>query len=651
MQKAALYGIIAVAVVAASVGIAFVAVSSMDNAPAVTMEAASQQVSDPAQRRVIKHQMGETEITGTPERVVVLYSIYAGDVRALGVQPVGIVDRDWINGWLTPIGYPLSEDVVNVGIPNEPNMETILQLEPDLIIGLGGKWGEKHIELYDEFSEIAPTLLFNPDPRPELDELEVAKQNFMAIADALNRHDEGIAWLENMEARYNEASKKIEQAGYKGANVILTTAYLQNDVPEMFIFTEGAFATLLLNKIGLVNEAPDPADTTDTWYRTGMEGLTTFDDPDVHLIVSYNAGQYDTNPLEKSPIYDDLEFVKNGHVHDIGNTRLFGQVLFAEDIANRVVDALTDKQQQSSSDKTRTISHAMGEIEIAGIPERIVMVDDELTENLLTLEVKPVGASLWKTFGTSFEKEKQEIGLSVPSGITNIGDYWAPNLEAITQLEPDVIIASDVWSRAIYDDLNEIAPTLMFATYPSKEGGTATFEEMKSDFMTLADLAGRHEKGQEVLNSLDAKLDNAAEQIESKGLKGHKFLVAEVWVDNGTPTMYLYTRSSVASQTMEKIGLQNALADEESEWGIMTTGLEGLASLDDPNLHFFFGYYNTINEVDYSDTVDIVKNSPVMQSLEFIKKDQAHELGPEFKPRPTPRHMEVMVDRVMAALT
>ena len=143
MQKAALYGIIAVAVVAASVGIAFVAVSSMDNAPAVTMEAASQQVSDPAQRRVIKHQMGETEITGMPERVVVLYSIYAGDVRALGVQPVGIVDRDWINGWLTPIGYPLSEDVVNVGIPNEPNMETILQLEPDLIIGLGGKWGRE----------------------------------------------------------------------------------------------------------------------------------------------------------------------------------------------------------------------------------------------------------------------------------------------------------------------------------------------------------------------------------------------------------------------------------------------------------------------------------------------------------------------------
>lgn len=357
MHKAALYGIIAAVAVAASVGIAFAAMSM--NGSDSALQPPLQQSSD---IRVIKHAMGETEIRGTPERVVVLYSIYVGDVRALGVQPVGIVDREWINGWLTPIGYQLSGDVADVGTPNEPNVEAILQLEPDLIIGLGGKWGEKHIEMYDEFSEIAPTLLFNPDPRPDLDELEVAKQNFMAIADALNRHDAGVAWLENMEAHYDEAAKKIEQAGYKGAKVILTTAYLQDDVPQMFVFTKGAFPTLLLNKLGLVNEISDPADTTDTWYRTGMEGLSTLDCPDVHLIVSYNAGQYDTNPLERSPLWDNLEFVKNGHVHEIGNTRLFGQVLFAEDIANRVVNAMTGEQQSSS--ETRTITHAMGETEI-----------------------------------------------------------------------------------------------------------------------------------------------------------------------------------------------------------------------------------------------------------------------------------------------
>ena len=35
------------------------------------------------QPRIINHTMGQTEITGTPERIVTLYSVFTGDVRAL----------------------------------------------------------------------------------------------------------------------------------------------------------------------------------------------------------------------------------------------------------------------------------------------------------------------------------------------------------------------------------------------------------------------------------------------------------------------------------------------------------------------------------------------------------------------------------------
>lgn len=286
--------------------------------------------------------MGQTEIMGTPERVVTLYSVFTGDVRALGVQPVGSVDRDWINGWLTPLGLPLSEEVVDIGLPDQPNLETILQLEPDLIIGLGGAWGS-HDEIYEELNAIAPTLVFDDSPaNSESDQLEIGKQNFMAIANALNRHDAGVAYLERLEAIYDNATKKIEQAGHNGTDVVLVQAYLENDVPGAYIFTENSFTTKVLNNIGLVNEIPDPVDTSDKWYKTGIEGLTTIDSPTAHLIVTYNAGQYDSNPLERSPLWNSLEFVKNGRAHDIGHTRVFGQIIFIEEIVNRVVDALTE---------------------------------------------------------------------------------------------------------------------------------------------------------------------------------------------------------------------------------------------------------------------------------------------------------------------
>jgi iron complex transport system substrate-binding protein len=44
------------------------------------------------------------------------------------------------------------------------------------------------------------------------------------------------------------------------------------------------------------------------------------------------------------------------------------------------------------------------------------------------------------------------------------------------------------------------------------------------------------------------------------------------------------------------------------------------------------------------------KNNPVIKTLEFVKRDQVYELGHAFKPRPTPRHMEVLVDKVLPSL-
>jgi ferric hydroxamate transport system substrate-binding protein len=342
MQNSVLaYGLAIIIIASAAGGIAFAQVSPMNNTILGPDVAANLQSSGNNEIRVVNHTMGQTELIGTPQRVITLYSVFTGDVRALGVQPIGTVDRDWINGWLTPLGLPLSDTVVDVGLPDTPNLETILQLEPDLIIGHGGVWGA-HDELYDELNEIAPTIILDDSLAGRgLDELEIGKQNFMSIADALNRHDQGVAYLSGLESIYADAARKIDQAGHNGTKFVLVQAYLSTDVPEAYIFTNNSFTTKVLNKIGLKNETPDPSDTTDKWYQTGMEGLVTVDKPDTHLIVTYNAGEYDTNPLEGSPIWNNLDFVREGRAHDIGHTRVFGQIIFIEEIVNRVVNALT----------------------------------------------------------------------------------------------------------------------------------------------------------------------------------------------------------------------------------------------------------------------------------------------------------------------
>lgn len=148
MQKAVLYGVIAAIVLAAGVGIAFAAIS-MNNAdePAV---ASQQQNTNNNDVRVIQHAIGETVITGTPERVVALHWIYAEDLLALEIQPAGVVFRDDFEQFVADhTSLRLLPDVKDVGTTAEPNLEAILELEPDLIIS----WNTRQGELYEELSE------------------------------------------------------------------------------------------------------------------------------------------------------------------------------------------------------------------------------------------------------------------------------------------------------------------------------------------------------------------------------------------------------------------------------------------------------------------------------------------------------------------
>ena len=140
----------------------------------------------------------------------------------------------------------------------------------------------------------------------------------------------------------------------------------------MYVLKENAMFSLILNEIGLESAVPadyvlEPGYETAGWYQTGMEGLSTLDGPDIRVLNSHRG----SNPLEISPLWDNLEFAQNGHVHSIGQIRT-DQFAYAETLVNRVVDVLTSEQQ---SGETRTISHDMGETTITGTPERVVLLD------------------------------------------------------------------------------------------------------------------------------------------------------------------------------------------------------------------------------------------------------------------------------------
>ncbi|WP_237690568.1 ABC transporter substrate-binding protein [Paenibacillus caui] len=138
----------------------------------------SQEPAASGETATYKNPLGEAVIKGTPKRIVALDWTYAEDLIALGIQPAGVADikgyKQWVNG-----DTPLGSDVVDVGTRQEPNLEAIAALEPDLIITAD----YRAESIYDKLNAIAPTLAFSPYPNdPNVDQYQEMIDTFNTIA-------------------------------------------------------------------------------------------------------------------------------------------------------------------------------------------------------------------------------------------------------------------------------------------------------------------------------------------------------------------------------------------------------------------------------------------------------------------------------------
>ncbi|NES98848.1 MAG: iron-siderophore ABC transporter substrate-binding protein, partial [Desertifilum sp. SIO1I2] len=109
-------------------------------------------VSSPSQDcQVVQHVMGETCVPLNPQRIVTLDGFGLDALLALGVQPVGAAN---------PFSSYLDDRLVDIpllGRPQEPSLERIVMLKPDLILAFS--W--YHQPVYDRLSQIAPTVVYD----------------------------------------------------------------------------------------------------------------------------------------------------------------------------------------------------------------------------------------------------------------------------------------------------------------------------------------------------------------------------------------------------------------------------------------------------------------------------------------------------------
>ncbi len=277
---------------------------------------------DAAFPRMVEHAMGSTEIPAAPQRVVVLDTGELDSVLSLGVKPVGAVTTDVDTEFLSYL-QEAAAGVEAVGTIETPNLEAIAALRPDLI--LSNK--VRHEELYDEFSQIAPTVFAEAVG-------VVWKDNLRLAAEALGLEDEAEAGIEDYE---QEAAELGETLDDPSATTVSALRFVEGTIrvyrPESFIGT-------VLTDIG-VDQVELPLAEFPAFTEISAEQLEMAE-ADIIVYASFGAAE-DSGELEvlAGPLWSRLTAVEEGRAFAVdGDVYYSGIGLTA---ASLIVEDMADK--------------------------------------------------------------------------------------------------------------------------------------------------------------------------------------------------------------------------------------------------------------------------------------------------------------------
>ncbi|WP_419960929.1 iron-hydroxamate ABC transporter substrate-binding protein [Psychrobacillus sp. BM2] len=233
---------------------------------------------------------GPVEVPANPKRVVVL-STYAGNVAALDVNLVGVDSWSKSNP-----GY--DSYLADVEEVSEENLEKIIELDPDLIIG------SSTTQNLDKIKEIAPTVTYTYGKVDYLTQhLEIGK--------LLNKEKEAQAWIDDFKERSAAAGEEIKAVIGEDA----TVSVIENYDKQLYVFgnnwgrgTEVIYQAMGLNMPEKVKEMALEAG----YYALSLEVLPEYAGD--YVIFSKVADQ--DNSFQETDVFKNIPAVQKGQLFE-----------------------------------------------------------------------------------------------------------------------------------------------------------------------------------------------------------------------------------------------------------------------------------------------------------------------------------------------
>lgn len=260
----------------------------------------------------------------------------------------------------------------------------------------------------------------------------------------------------------------------------------------------------------------------------------------------------------------------------------------------------------TSEPTTRTITHLRGESIVPVNIEREVVLSAAYIDHLLTIGEKPYAVNVEQRYDGDYPAYLADQ----LEGVHLVGSADSPNLEAITQLDPDVIVIESRTADEVYTQLEKIAPTIVLGTEWLEYEDDTTY--WTKDLLKIAELYGKDDIAKGKIAELEVKTAQAKLKIDALEDKR----LAYLRVRDKTIQIYAQTGHPMNSFLYNDLGfVPTALTPESQREDI---SLEVIPQLDASYL---------VLEVDPNgqDNLKTIKESSLWKPVPAVQKEQVFE--------------------------
>ncbi|MBD1574977.1 iron-siderophore ABC transporter substrate-binding protein [Vibrio sp. S11_S32] len=252
-----------------------------------------------------------------------------------------------------------------------------------------------------------------------------------------------------------------------------------------------------------------------------------------------------------------------------------------------------------------SVTDSLGEHQLPATPKRIVALNWDLAEQLLELDVTPVGVANIKDYTTWVVKP------AIPASVQDIGTRAEPNMEKLAALKPDVILVAEP-QKDLIPRLKTIAPVLYYQTYNAQQDSA---KAAIANFKHIAQMVDKNDLAEQKLQTMQQRFLELKQQL-NKAFNGKMPSVAAIRFANQT-SIYLYTKNSTTDYVLKQLGLTTALPQPAKEWGIVQKRLTDLQHVKDGYVIYFGPFSATQNAQ--------LNKSMLWQAMPFVRNGQVNQ--------------------------